>query len=177
VEGSLLGRSKIHHRQFHVVGSLSDLILGRQEPIKYVDLGNPIVTVHIQGCSFPNTLVDLGVDINILTMETCNTLGFDSFKPTPIMLQLADRLVVRPVGTLHDISISVKCWEYLMDFLIVKPRSRLEGNPLILGRPWLATGDAYIGCRTGNMTIARGCVTKNLILYPPANPSPTFIYP
>jgi hypothetical protein len=29
----------------------------------------------------------------------------------------------------------------------------------------------------GTMTIARGGVTKNLILYPPAKPSPIFIYP
>ena len=29
----------------------------------------------------------------------------------------------------------------------------------------------------GNMTIARGGVTKNIILYPPAKPSPIFIYP
>jgi hypothetical protein len=27
------------------------------------------------------------------------------------------------------------------------------------------------------MTITRGGITKNLILYPPAKPSPTFIYP
>jgi hypothetical protein len=72
-----------------VVGALSDLILGRQEPVKYANLGNPIVTVQIQGCSFPNTLVDLGAAINILTMETYNTLGFNTFEPTAIMLQLA----------------------------------------------------------------------------------------
>jgi hypothetical protein len=30
-----------------MVGALSDLILGRQEPVKYVDPGNPIVTVQI----------------------------------------------------------------------------------------------------------------------------------
>jgi hypothetical protein len=30
---------------FHVVGDLSDHILGKQEIIKYVDPGNPIVTV------------------------------------------------------------------------------------------------------------------------------------
>jgi hypothetical protein len=73
----------------HVVGALSNLILGRQEPVKYADPGNTIVTVQIQGCSFPNTLVDFGASINILTMETCNTLGFNSFEPTTIMLQLA----------------------------------------------------------------------------------------
>jgi hypothetical protein len=110
-------------------------------------------------------------------METCNTLGFDSFEPTLIMLQLVDRSVVRPVSTLHDIEILVDSWEYPVDFLIINPRSGLEGHPLILGRPWLATADVYIGCRMGNMTIARGGVTKNIILYPPAKPSPTFIYP
>jgi hypothetical protein len=31
----------------HVVGALSDLILGKQEPVKYADLGNPIVIVQI----------------------------------------------------------------------------------------------------------------------------------
>jgi hypothetical protein len=35
-----------------VVGAFSDLILGRQELIKYADLGNPIVTIQIQGCFF-----------------------------------------------------------------------------------------------------------------------------
>jgi hypothetical protein len=147
-----------------VVGSLTDLILGRQEPVKYADLGNPIVTVHIQGCSSPDTLVDLGETINILTMETCNTLGFNSFKPRTIMLQLADRLVVRPVGTFHDIAIFVDSWEYLADFLIINPKGGLEGHPLILGSPWLVTTYAYIGCRTINMTITRGGIMKNLIL-------------
>jgi hypothetical protein len=160
----------------HVVGALSDLILGKQEPVKYTDPGNPMVTVQIQGCFFPNTLVDLGAAINILTIETCNTLGITSFEPTSIMLQLADRSVVKPVGTLQDIAISVDSWEYPADFLVINPRSGLDGHPLILGRPWLTTTDAYIGCRTGNMTISRGSATKNLILYPPAKPSLPIIH-
>jgi hypothetical protein len=110
-------------------------------------------------------------------METCNTLGFNSFEPTAIMLQLADRSVVRPVGTLHDTTIFVDSCEYLVNFLVINPRSGLEGNPLILGKPWLAIADAYIGCREGNMKITRGGITKNIILYPPAKPSPTFVYP
>jgi hypothetical protein len=117
----------------HVVGTLSDLILGKQEPVKYTDPGNPVVTVQIQGCFFPNTLVDLGEAINILTTETCNVLGITSFEPTSTMLELADRSVVKPVGTLQDIAISVDSWEYPTDFLVINPRSRLDGHPLILG--------------------------------------------
>jgi len=151
--------------------------LGRETTIKYADLGNPIVTIQIQGCSFPNTLVDLGVAINILTMETYNALGLHSFDPTPIMLQLVDRSVVKPLNTLHDIAISVDSWEYPIDFLIINPRSGLEGHPLILGKPWLGTANGYIGCRSSTMTIARGGVIRNLILYPIAKPSPTVVYP
>ena len=46
---------------------------------------------------------------------------------------------------------------------------------MILGRPWLETADAYIGCRQGNMTITRGNYVKNLALYPPAQPSLSII--
>jgi hypothetical protein len=56
----------------HMVGTLSDIILGKRDPIKYVEPGNLVVIVQIQGCFFPNTLVDLGEAINSLTTETCN---------------------------------------------------------------------------------------------------------
>jgi hypothetical protein len=46
-------------------------------------------------------------------------------------------------------------------------------HPLILGRPWLATADAYIGCRSGHMVISNGHNIKNLVLYPPVEPNPS----
>lgn len=54
------------------------------------------------------------------------------------------------------------------NFLIINPRNQLDGHPLILGRPWLATGDAYIGYRTSSLTITRGNSIKNLALYLPS---------
>ena len=83
--------------------------------------------------------------------------------------------MVRPEGTLHDVMVSIDSWEYPTDFLIINPKNQLDGHPLVLGRPWLATVDAYIGCRQGNMTITRGANIKNLALYPPAQPSITII--
>lgn len=41
------------------------------------------------------------------------------------------------------------------------------------GKTWLATIDAYIGCRYGHMFISNGQITKNLVLYPLAEPSPS----
>ena len=40
---------------------------------KYIDPGVPLVTISINKFSIPNTLIDLGVAINVMTMETlCN---------------------------------------------------------------------------------------------------------
>ena len=62
-------------------------------------------------------------------------------------------------------------WEYLVDFLILQPKKNLGGHPLILGRPWLAITDAFIGCRSGSMIIAHGDERKHVTLYPPAKSS------
>ena len=161
----------------NVVGTLSDLLLGKETPVKYEDPRNPISTVQINGHSFPNALVDLGATINILTTTTCNILGITALEPTTTLLKLADCSVIRLEGTLQDVMVSVDTWEYPTDFLIINPRNELDGHPLILGRPWLATADAYISCQTGSMTITRGNDVKNLALYPPAQPSLTTIKP
>ena len=47
------------------------------------------------------------------------------------------------------------------------PKSNLGGHPLILGRPWLATVDAFISCRSGDMYIYDGSLTKKFNSYPP----------
>lgn len=85
-------------------------------------------------------------------------------------LQLADRSTVTLEGIVEDVMISIDSWEYPADFLVLQPKAKLTGYPLILGRPWLATTDAYISYRAGNMTIKNGHMSKQLILYHLAQP-------
>ena len=54
-----------------------------------------------------------------------------------------------------------------MEFLVIHPKTTMEGDPLILGRPFLATVDSFIGCRFRNMTISHGISKNKLTLYPP----------
>ena len=49
-------------------------------PVKYGDLGNPILTVQINGVEIPNVLVDLGAAINVITAETMHALGLRNLK-------------------------------------------------------------------------------------------------
>eukprot|EP00253_Pinus_taeda_P013049 PITA_13049 len=135
---------------------------------KYVDPGSPIVKTHINGIEIPNTLIDLGVAINIMSRQTMEQLKLPNLLFTPTLLQLADRSIIKPDGVLEDISVSLDSWEYPVDFMILTPKSNLGGHPLILGRPWLATADAFISCRSGDMYISDGTSTKKFNLYPPA---------
>eukprot|EP00253_Pinus_taeda_P008534 PITA_08534 len=102
-----LRRNTIDNPRVQVVGTLSDLLSGKETPIKYEDPGNPIVTVQIYGQTLTNALVDLGSAINILTTATFQKLGITSAEPTSTLLELADRSVVRPEGILHDVMVSV----------------------------------------------------------------------
>jgi hypothetical protein len=54
--------------------------------------------------------------------------------------------------------------------VVLQPKTKLGGHPLILGRPWLATADAFINCRSGSMKISNSYETKQLTLYPHVTP-------
>ena len=87
---------------------------------------------------------------------------------TPTLPQLADRSVIKPDCVLEEISVSLDSWEYPVDFMILTPKNTLGGHRLILGRPWLATANAFISCISGDMYISDGNSTKKFTLYPPA---------
>ena len=110
---------------------------------KYMDLGSPIVDVHINGTMVPHTLIDLGVVINVMTKDTMLTLNIHgSLRKTMIVPQLADCSTVTPEGILEDVMVFIDSWECPVDFLVLQPKTKLIGYPLILGGPWLAIADA-----------------------------------
>ena len=51
--------------------------------------------------------------------------------------------------------------------MILNPNNNLGGHPLIVGRPSLATIDAFISCTSGDMYISDGNSTNKFTLYPP----------
>ena len=139
---------------------------------KYLYHGIPVVDVHINGIMVPNTLIDLGATINVMTRETMLKLNIQgTLRKTTTLQQITDKSIVAPDGLIEDAMVSIDSWEYPTYFLVFHPKTKFNGYPLILGRPWLAIFDAYISCRVGNMTIKNGNLSKQLVLYPPTQPS------
>ena len=166
-----LERRKRDAPTINVIGQLADLMLGQVICPKYLDPVSLVVDVHINGTMISHTLIDLGATINVMTKDTMLKLNLQgSLRKIMTMIQLAYHSIVTLEGIVEDMMVSIDSWEYPTDFLVLQPKEKLTGYPLILGRPWLATADAYINCRAGNMTIKNGHMSKQLILYPSAQP-------
>ena len=97
--------------------------MGKTLLVEYDDPGNPTVTIHIGNTQIPNVLVDLGTTINVMTIETVRKLGLANLWPTPAILELADMSTIKTEGILDDLIVSVDSWEYLVDFLVLQPKS------------------------------------------------------
>lgn len=62
----------------------------------------------------------------------------------------------KPDGVVKDIIVILESWEYPTYFIILSTKATLGGHTIILGRPWIATTDAFIGCCLGDMKISNG---------------------
>ncbi|KAK8713476.1 hypothetical protein V6N13_148692 [Hibiscus sabdariffa] len=79
-------------------------------------------------------------------------LGIGIEKSTTVILQLEDRSHVRPEGKVEDVIVKVGKFVFPVDFLILDCEVD-DKAPIILGRPFLATGRILIDCEKGNFTM------------------------
>ncbi|XP_042944702.1 uncharacterized protein LOC122278589 [Carya illinoinensis] len=124
----------------------------------------PTYAKFLKGSSkIGQALLDLGSSVNLLPYNVYEQLGLGDLKPTPIILQLADRSIKMPRGVVEDVLVQVDKFFYPVDFVVLDvhltPKSSFQA-PVILGRPFLATSNALINCRSvvlklsfGNMTL------------------------
>ena len=66
-----------------------------------------------------------------------------------------------PRGCIEDVLVQVDKFYYPVDFVVLDIHGPMSGNstPIILGRPFLATCNALINCRSGQLTITFGNMT------------------
>jgi hypothetical protein len=89
-------------------------------------------------------------------------------KPTTVILQLADRSVKKPCGIIEDVIIIVDKFYFPVDFIVLDTEPVLDPArliPIILGRPFLATANACINCKTGEMEITFGNMKVRLNIF------------
>ncbi|XP_070009350.1 uncharacterized protein [Nicotiana sylvestris] len=114
------------------------------------DPGSFTIPCTIGNFVFAKELCDLGASINLMPLVIYKMLGIGRARPTSMLLQLADGTVKCPFGILDDVLIQVGKFVFPADFVILDCKVD-EEIPIILGRPFLATGRALIDCETGEL--------------------------
>ncbi|PIN01710.1 DNA-directed DNA polymerase [Handroanthus impetiginosus] len=97
-------------------------------------------------------LCDLGASINLMSYSIYRTQGLGETKSTSITLQLADRSLTYPKGVIEDILVKVDKFIFPADFIVLDMEVDSE-IPIILGRPFLATGRTLIDVQKGELTM------------------------
>ncbi|KAG5532462.1 hypothetical protein RHGRI_026932 [Rhododendron griersonianum] len=128
---------------------------------KYKDPGCPTISLTIGDKKIEKALLDLGASVNLLPYSVYEQLGLGEMRPTPVTLQLADRSIRVPRGVVEDVLVQVDNFIYPVDFVVLDvcpvPSSQaVTSTPVILGRPFLATADAVIHCRSGLLNLTFG---------------------
>ncbi|KAL5562825.1 hypothetical protein UlMin_032572 [Ulmus minor] len=85
-------------------------------------------------------------------MSIFKKLGIGEARPTTVSLQLADRFIAHPEGKIEDVLVKVDKFIFPVDFIVLDYDADLE-VPIILGRPFLATGRTLIDVQNGELTM------------------------
>ncbi|XP_024964867.1 uncharacterized protein LOC112505151 [Cynara cardunculus var. scolymus] len=108
-------------------------------PPKLEDPRSFTIPCSIGGKEIGKALCDLGTSINLMILSVFNTLGIGEARPTTVTLQLANKSIAYPKGKIEDVLVQVDKFIFLADFIILDFEADKD-IPIILGRPFLATG-------------------------------------
>nr|GEX27736.1 reverse transcriptase domain-containing protein [Tanacetum cinerariifolium] len=138
-------------------------VLLKKLPEKLGDPGKCLIP-----CDFPRmaeclALADLDASINLMPLSVWNKLSLSELTPTLMTLEIADRLISRPIGVAEDVYVKVGKFHFPGDFVVVDFDVDPQ-VPLILGRSFLKTGRALIDVFEGELTLRVGkeAITLNL---------------
>ena len=118
-------------------------ILQRKLPQKLEDPGSFTIPCTIGNAIFERALCDLGASINLMPLSIFKRLGLGETRPTTVTLHLADRSLKHPRGVIEDVLVKVDKFIFPTNFIVLDMEEDKE-IPIILGRPFLATGRPMI---------------------------------
>ena len=138
-------------------------VIKRGSPEKMKDPGSFTIPCTIGEFEFQKALCDLGASINLMPYFITNKLSLGEITPTTVTLQMADRTLEKPEGIIEDVLVKVGKFIFPANFIILDMEEYSQ-VPLLLGRPFLATGAALIDMQEGILTLRVGEETTDFNL-------------
>ena len=127
-------------------------ILQRKLSHNLKDLSSFKIPCKIGNAIFERALCDLRASINLMPLSIFRQLGLSEARPTTVILQLEDRSLKHLTGVIEYVLVKVDKFIFLADFIVLDMEEDKE-VPIILGRPFLTTGQALIDVESGELTL------------------------
>ncbi|KAI3799078.1 hypothetical protein L1987_34368 [Smallanthus sonchifolius] len=136
---------------------------GEEEEIK---CGEPLVPIQIGDIKTKLALLDYGEGVSILPGSVYDQYNFGPLEEYNTTLVLANATCTRPRGKLVGLAVNIGEFYYPGDFLVLDYAPLAKEEPrVILGRPFLATANAQINCRTGTVDMTFGKRKLNINIF------------
>ena len=129
-------------------------VIQKSIPKKRQDLGSFIIPC-IGKADMGKALCDSGASINLRPLSVSKRLSLGELTPTVMTLQMADRTLAHSEVILENVLIKVGNFFFPVDFVVINIWEDKQ-VPLLLGRPFLATGAALIDVKKGELTLRVG---------------------
>ena len=158
-------KRKIHVQKKAFLTENVSAIINHGMPKKYKDPGCPTISCMIGDHRVKHALLDLGASVNLIPFSVYEQLGLGELKPTKTTLQLGNRSIRILRGVIEDVLVQVDKVYYPVDFIVLDTQPMVNIGPqipVILGRPFLATSNAIINCRSGVIQMSFGNMTIEL---------------
>ena len=110
--------------------------------MKMLDLGNFTIPCT-RDSEMGKALCDSGAIINLVPLYVVKRLSLGDLTPTAMTRQMADKTLTQPEGILEDVLMKVGKFIFPVDFVVIDIEEDKQ-VPLLLGRPFLATGATLI---------------------------------
>ena len=139
------------------------VVIKKGLPEKMKDPGSFTFPCTIGEFEFQKALCDSGASINLMPYSVAKKLSLGEITPTTVTLQMADRTLAKPEGIIEDVLIKVGKFIFPVDFIILDMEEDSQ-VPMLLGRPFLATGAALIDMQKGILPLRVGEETSDFNL-------------
>ncbi|GKB02768.1 MAK10-like protein [Tanacetum coccineum] len=107
-----------------------------------------------------DTLADLGSCVNISPLYLFKKLNIGLLEETDHIFGLADGTKSYPVGIVKDVEVHIGKLKLLNDFYVLNMK-KVPETPLLVGRGFLATANAFIDCRMAKIAVGEG-ITRSV---------------
>ncbi|KAI3803239.1 hypothetical protein L1987_31388 [Smallanthus sonchifolius] len=160
-------------KKIDLTGQVSAVLSGEIPP-KMEDPGTPVISVQVGDFEINRALLDLGASVSILPGSLYDQYDFGPLKKADTTVVLVDLTPKLPRGIVENVIVRVENFYYPVDFLVLDHVSAGSSKQpmVILGRPFLATANAVIDCRTGIVDLAFGNRKLRLNVFSHAPNSP-----